>query len=191
MKKHFVQKLLCLTLSVCFFCANIATLSANTTTTRTEVALPSSVPTAPSKPAEVPSSLTYDGVTYYNADSKNFISSPQLFIKDLLSAKRSGTSLLSAWNSIGYALSNAYGSWPDHTNQTSSLMQAISYLSHTSVKNGSDYSAINDTWDCYNPTAQIAYSMADAQNKIRNDLFSWYRTAGGRRKPLRSKSNSI
>ena len=155
--------------------------------------------------------MVFDGVTYFNANSEHFEDSNRLFFQDLLSNQNANLqdeesdsqkdgeetpvpqSTASLWQYLAYAIQDRNGQGTSDGKFKTQFDDVLkkSLVANTGKVTGdstSTSSGDND-YDVHWTGLQYAGSIASAARQMEDNLFDWYRDAGGGRKDMYATDN--
>lgn len=150
--------------------------------------------------------MVVDGVTYFNANNEHFEDSNRLFFQDLLSNQNANLqdeesdsqkdgeetpvpqSTDSLWQYLAYAIQDRNGQGTSDGKLKTQFDDVLkkSLVANTGKVTGdstSTSSGHND-YDVHWTGLQYAGSIASAARQMEDNLFDWYRDAGGGRKDM-------
>lgn len=150
--------------------------------------------------------MVVDGVTYFNANSEHFEDSNRLFFQDLLSNQNANLqdeasedqtkkedeetpvpqSTASLWQYLAYAIQDRNGQGTSDGKFKTQFDDVLkkSLAANTGKVTGDSTSSGDNDYDVHWTGLQYAGSIASAARQMEDNLFDWYRDAGGGRKDM-------
>lgn len=139
-------------------------------------------------PAAIATKYDEDGVTYFGVNSDHFDDSTKLFIQDMLSAKSDelgGKSTAALWQYLSFALQKHKGRGTNTGKFRGQFNDVIGRsLAYTTGSTGTYSANLGSGDNNYNTKSSglvYANSMAAAAEKMEQQVYEWYRGAGGGR----------